>query len=69
MKSGHGTRGTPPGTFTGVQVLRNANYIQFVAFIDQTKVNIQAGDYGGELDGWGQDNVRVLRASCVRTQV
>jgi len=54
-KEGWGSRVIPPGTFTGIQVLNNANYIQFVAFLDQTKVNIQAGDYGGELDMGGQD--------------
>jgi hypothetical protein len=39
-------------------VLNNANYIQVVALIDQTKVNVQAGDFGGELDCGGQDEVR-----------
>jgi hypothetical protein len=59
-KKGHGTRGMPPDTIHGIQVLNNPNYIQIVAYIDQTKINIQAGDYGGELDGWAQDGVRVL---------
>ncbi|KAH9986064.1 hypothetical protein BJV77DRAFT_1071137 [Russula vinacea] len=53
----HGTRGIPPGTFTGLQVLRNANYLQFVGFINQANVNIQPGDFGGELDGGGQDGL------------
>jgi len=66
-KNGHGTRGIPPGTITGIQVLRNPNYIQYVAFVNQENINIQAGDFGGELDGWGQDNVRVLGASCTNT--
>lgn len=55
---GHGARGIPPGTFTGLQVLRNSNYLQFVGFINQANVNIQPGDFGGELDSGGQDNVR-----------
>ena len=58
VKSGWGSRGVPPDTITGIQVLNNANYIQIVAFLDQTKVNIQAGDFGGELDCGGQDEVR-----------
>jgi hypothetical protein len=66
-KKGHGTRGIPPGTITGVQVLRNANYTQIVAFINQANINIQAGDFGGELDSGGQDTVRILGVSCVRS--
>ena len=65
-KKGHGARGIPPGTIQGIQVLRNPNYIQIVAFINQVNINIQAADFGGELDGWGQDEVRILGASCVR---
>jgi hypothetical protein len=53
----HGSRGIPPGTFTGLQVLRTADYLQFVGFINQANVNIQPGDFGGELDGGGQDGV------------
>jgi hypothetical protein len=57
----------PPGTIQGIQVLNNPNYVQIVAFVDQTKINIQAGDFGGELDGWAQDGVRVSSATlCVR---
>jgi hypothetical protein len=62
-KKGHGTRGILPGTITGLQVLVNSNYIQYVAHIDQTKVNVAAGDFGGELDSGGQDGVRILGAS------
>jgi hypothetical protein len=57
VKEGHGGRGIPPGTFTGLQVLRNSNYYQFVGFINQPNVNIQAGDFGGELDSGGQDEL------------
>jgi len=52
---GHGTRIIPPGTFTGIQVLNTSQYIQIVGFVDQTKININAQDYGGELDPHGQD--------------
>jgi len=54
-KKGHGARGIVPGTIHGIQVLYNPNYIQIVAFITQEHVDIQTGDYGGELDGGGQD--------------
>jgi hypothetical protein len=51
----HGSRTVPPGTITGLQWLNNANYIQIVAFIQQTNVNMLANDSGGELDCGGQD--------------
>jgi len=54
-KKGHGTRGIPPGTFTGLQVLVNSNYVQYVGFINQPNVYMQANDSGGELDSGGQD--------------
>ena len=53
----HGTRTIPPGTITGLQWLNNPNYIQIVAYIQQTNVNMQANDSGGELDCGGQDEV------------
>ena len=31
-----------------------------VGFIDQTRLNMQASDYGGELDDGGQDGVCTL---------
>ncbi|KAI6155261.1 hypothetical protein BKA82DRAFT_991835 [Pisolithus tinctorius] len=54
-KSGWGTRLIPAGVLTGVQVLKTSKYIQFAGFIDQTQVDLQAGDYGGELDPHGAD--------------
>ena len=48
----------PSGTITGIQVLHNVNYMQIVAFVHQENINIQTGDYGGELDSGGQDEVR-----------
>jgi hypothetical protein len=54
-KNGYGTRGVVPGTFTGLQVLKTSQYIQYVGFINQPLANMQASDYGGELDSGGQD--------------
>ncbi|THG94956.1 hypothetical protein EW145_g8048 [Phellinidium pouzarii] len=54
-KPGRGTRVIPPGALQGVQYMRTPDYIQVVGFIDQTKVNIADGDYGGELDPHGAD--------------
>ena len=56
-KNGYGTRGIVPGTFTGLQVLLTPEYVQYVGYIDQTRLNMQASDYGGELDPAGQDLV------------
>jgi len=57
VKKGHGARGIPPGTFTGLQILNNPNYVQIVGLINQANVNIQPGDFGGELDSGGQDEL------------
>lgn len=54
-KPGHGTRVMPAGALQGVQLIKTPNYIQIAGFIDQTQVNIAAGDYGGELDPHGAD--------------
>ncbi|THH17832.1 hypothetical protein EW146_g3062 [Bondarzewia mesenterica] len=54
-KKGHGTRVMPEGTLQGVQYLKTPDYILIAGFIDQTKMDIQAGDWGGELDPHGQD--------------
>ncbi|EIW84436.1 hypothetical protein CONPUDRAFT_80778 [Coniophora puteana RWD-64-598 SS2] len=54
-KNGHGTRVIPPGALTGVQYLRTPNYVQIAGYLDQTKLDIAAGDYGGELDPHGAD--------------
>ncbi|TRM69842.1 hypothetical protein BD626DRAFT_448002 [Schizophyllum amplum] len=54
-KAGRGTRIIPDGALTGVQFMRTSAYVQVIGFIDQTKINIQDGDYGGELDPHGAD--------------
>ncbi|KAJ2917902.1 hypothetical protein MD484_g2524, partial [Candolleomyces efflorescens] len=54
-KPGHGTRLIPAGALTGVQWMRTPDYVQAVGFIDQTKINILRGDWGGEMDPHGAD--------------
>jgi len=54
-KPGHGTRLMPEGTLQGVQFMTTTDYIQVVGFLDQTQVNMNALDYGGELDPHGAD--------------
>jgi hypothetical protein len=62
-KKGHGTRLMLDGTLQGLQVLNTPDYTMITGLIDLTKVNIQAGDDGGELDSGGQDTVRLF--DCV----
>lgn len=38
--------------------METPDYIQVVGFIDQTKINLAADDFGGELDPHGADFVR-----------
>ncbi|KAF9498148.1 hypothetical protein BDN71DRAFT_1443884 [Pleurotus eryngii] len=52
---GRGTRRIPPDALKGVQFMRTPDYVQVVGFIDQTAINIAAGDSGGELDPHGAD--------------
>ena len=40
-----------------MQFMRTSAYVQVIGFIDQTKINIADGDYGGELDPHGADLV------------
>ncbi|KAF8150242.1 hypothetical protein B0H34DRAFT_811423 [Crassisporium funariophilum] len=54
-KPGHGTRLIPAGAITGVQYTKTPDYVQVVGFIDQTKINMLDGDYGGEMDPHGAD--------------
>jgi hypothetical protein len=54
-KPGHGTRLIPAGALTGAQYIKTPDYIQVVGFIDQTKINMVDGDYGGEMDPHGAD--------------
>ncbi|KAF5374485.1 hypothetical protein D9615_009046 [Tricholomella constricta] len=54
-KPGHGTRLIPRDALQGVQFMRTPDYVQVIGFIDQTKINILAGDWGGEMDPHGAD--------------
>jgi len=54
-KPGHGTRLIPQGALQGVQFLIAPDYIQVVGLIDQTQIDMQAGDGGGEMDPHGAD--------------
>lgn len=66
-KPGRGTRLIPQGAITGVQFLRAKSYLEVIAFLDQTMLNLAADDYGGELDPHGADLVSALRIWPVRT--
>jgi len=54
-KPGYGTRLIPEGTLKGLQWMKTPAYVQLVGFIDQSKIGIKSGDYGGELDPHGAD--------------
>lgn len=41
----------------GAQLMRTPDYVQVVGFINQSLVDIQSGDTGGELDPRGADMV------------
>jgi hypothetical protein len=43
------------GFLKGAQLLKTPEYWMITGVIDQTLVDIQAGDFGGELDSGGQD--------------
>ncbi|EJU04690.1 hypothetical protein DACRYDRAFT_20341 [Dacryopinax primogenitus] len=50
MRTGYGTRTIPDGTITGAHWVQTPLYVQITGFGDLTKLNIPAGDGGGELD-------------------
>ncbi|KAF5342015.1 hypothetical protein D9611_001235 [Ephemerocybe angulata] len=54
-KSGRGTRTIPQGTLKGVHFVKTPDYVQITGTGDFTKMNIPAGDSGGELDNRGAD--------------
>ncbi|KAK4055949.1 hypothetical protein OIO90_002942 [Microbotryomycetes sp. JL221] len=56
-KKGHGARLIPKGTFKGMHWVRTSKYIQITAVGDFTKLNLPAGDEGGELDAHGADGL------------
>lgn len=64
-KPGHGTRLIPANTLQGVQFIKTPDYVQIAGFIDQTKINILEGDFGGEMDPHGADLVRSLSVRVI----
>jgi len=54
-KPGRGTRLIPSGALTGVQFMKTPDYVQVVGFIDQSQINLQKDDGGGEMDPHGAD--------------
>ncbi|KAJ2918133.1 hypothetical protein MD484_g2246, partial [Candolleomyces efflorescens] len=54
-KSGRGSRTIPNGTLRGVHFVRTSEYVQITGAGDFTKMNIPAGDSGGEMDNRGAD--------------
>lgn len=52
-KPRNNARVIPDGTFTGVQFLKTDFYVQVMGYGDLTRLNIPAGDFGGELDPHG----------------
>lgn len=55
LKSGYGTRVIPEGTITGAHFVLTPDFVQITGSGDLTKLNIPAGDEGGELDPQGAD--------------
>ncbi|KAI0676230.1 hypothetical protein C8Q78DRAFT_961321 [Trametes maxima] len=54
-KDGHGTRLIPDGAIQGAHFVQTPDYVQITGIGDLTKINIPAGDEGGELDPHGAD--------------
>ncbi|CAK5284853.1 unnamed protein product [Mycena citricolor] len=52
-KPRNNARVIPDGTLTGVSFLKTPFYVQIMGYGDFTKLNIPAGDFGGELDPHG----------------
>ncbi|KIY74275.1 hypothetical protein CYLTODRAFT_340473 [Cylindrobasidium torrendii FP15055 ss-10] len=52
-KARNNARVIPDGTITGVSLIKTDFYVQLMAYGDFTKLNLQQGDYGGELDPHG----------------
>jgi len=54
-KNTHGARPIPGGAITGLQFMKTSAYIQITGFIDNTALNLDPNDGGGELDPHGAD--------------
>lgn len=55
LRDGYGTRLIPDGTIAGAHFVQTPDYIQIIGVGDLTRLNIPAGDSGGELDPHGAD--------------
>ncbi|KLO14420.1 hypothetical protein SCHPADRAFT_317601 [Schizopora paradoxa] len=55
LQPGTGSRLIPNGTILGAHFVKTPDYVQITGTGDLTKVNIPAGDEGGELDPHGAD--------------
>lgn len=55
LQSGYGTRIIPNGTITGAHFVQTPDFVQITGIGDLTKINVPAGDAGGELDPHGAD--------------
>ncbi|KAK0447612.1 hypothetical protein EV421DRAFT_1900983 [Armillaria borealis] len=55
LKSGYGTRTIPADAITGAHFVKTPDFVQVTGVGDFTKMNIPAGDSGGELDPHGAD--------------
>ncbi|KAF9043502.1 hypothetical protein BDZ89DRAFT_943726 [Hymenopellis radicata] len=55
LKEGYGTRLIPNGAITGAHFVKTPDFVQITGVGDLTKMNIPAGDTGGELDPHGAD--------------
>lgn len=57
-KPGRGTRLIPKDSLQGVQFMKTPDYVQVVGFVDQSRINLDSSDFGGEMDPHGADLVR-----------
>jgi len=55
MQGGKGTRIIPDGTIFGAHFIQTPDYIQITGTGNLTRLNVPAGDAGGELDPHGAD--------------
>ncbi|KAF8258827.1 hypothetical protein EI94DRAFT_1753406 [Lactarius quietus] len=55
LQANYGARLIPDGTITGAHFVQTPDYVQVTGIGDLTKINIPAGDAGGELDPHGAD--------------
>jgi len=54
-KANRGARLIPDGTLQGVHFVQTPEYVQVTGVGDFTKINVKAGDSGGEIDNRGAD--------------